>query len=232
MVVRTHILILEDDDQLASGYGEALRQADFHILRMSRVADAIHNLMRFDPDVLCLDWQLEDETSEMLLYYLRRFTPEQLSQVVLLSDGMDLAPIQQQYAGMVQTILTKPIPAPLLIETMQQAAVAAIHRQPFQRIAYEVLEMGKLLMIWEGNITAQAVRRHMHPALAQAEEVILDIRNLALERLAMGQFGLHHRALPNLQRIHIIHAAESAAMVPSITAFLPPHIQYTFSTER
>jgi len=201
------ILIVEDDDKVSRMYEKILKHAGYHTYRAHTVEDAIDLIPRLDPDILCLDWQLEEGTSAPILEFLHGLDRTQLPQVMMISGNLSAENIAP-YSDLVVGGLPKPVTLNDLVTSIKSLAEAARQRQPIR--IYQVQELAPKvgLLRWAGRINEAFIAQNMAQAvvLRDAETVVFDLRHLAVEHFNLGHFSQpNHKPLPNLRYVHVVH---------------------------
>lgn len=231
---RTHILILEDDDQLSRMYEKVLQHAGYRTLRLSQISGAIENIPRFDPDIVLLDWHLSDSTSAPFLDYLiTHHHAETLPQIAVISGRK--VTLEATYQSQVALTLQKPISVTQLVNQVKALAAQGTGRKPFQHIEVLPLAADVVQINWYGRITAGLIQQTDHANLRQAQGIIFNMQNLCAFRFTMQDIEIGvYPPLPLLKRIYVVRDAEDAELAQSIIRHLgyPAEVNYYTNLEQ
>lgn len=212
-----HILIVEDNEQLGGMYERILQHHNYRTLRLKNAHEAITQFIPFDPDLILLDWALEDGNCEPFLRYLNTLEAKNRPPILLISAEASAENIRT-YQHSITDSLPKPISMKDLLKKVADLIPLAQQRVRFEQIAYKQLAPNKLYMEWVGNITPNLIRKTMHPHLLEARVVVFDIRQLNTNRFQM--YNMKHPALPNLETIHVICMEEQITFANFLIQFL------------
>jgi len=233
-MLSTHVLVLEEDDILSRMYEKALIHAHFKTLRCSTIDKAIDHLMEFDPDVVCIDWKLENNTTEGFLEYLQTLPARSIPRVMLLTDEIDHYHIMP-YADLISGVLPKSMTITQLVYCVKALAQENPDRVPLQAIQHHLLAENVILMEWQGYITQKLIRRTMIPELYEMPRVILDIRKLNILRLDLSSFPPAHSPLPHLEYLCVVHNPDDKLTAQFLTDYLrsavDTHVSYCTDLE-
>jgi len=209
----THILILEDDDQLSRMYEKILQHANFKTRRFSQIEQAIQHIPRFDPDIIVLDWHLDNHTSAPFLEHLRGLPYESLPQIALIS-GKKVA--VNGYSDLIATTLLKPVSVSQLVKEMQHLQGLAEARQPYQQIEGQFLSPGILEVGWHGHVTGEFLANNPVPEMGSAHTLIFNLQNLCAARFTMQALAGDCSTLFHLKQIHVVYDVEELTLAQSI----------------
>lgn len=219
-----HVLIVEDDNLLSRMYHKVLTHAGYLTRRVQTVPQAINAIMSFDPDVICLDWQLEDSTTAPVLEFLESLPPASLPAVLLASGAVredDSAP----YANLIQACLKKPITLDEMVTTVNCLAALRQHREPINHIVAYDLDDGVVHYVWAGHVTVPAIYRSVTPTLTAAHTIIFDIQDVTLQRLRAEDFmGFNGLELSQLERVMVVTTETEHGAVDFLLSFIPPEV--------
>jgi two-component system OmpR family response regulator len=124
----THILLVEDDQNLSFLYASALRSAGYYVKQAATEAEAIELLKEPSPKLLSLvitDWCLPDGTAASVCTQARVHNPDVL--VMLISGQADLHTVQISDCH-VNGWLSKPSSAQALLSMVRQLLENAEHQ--------------------------------------------------------------------------------------------------------
>lgn len=215
-----HVMIVEDNDNLSRMYEKVLRHAGFRTRHYDNVHLACQNLIRFNPDVIVLDWQLHDANAADLLDVICSM-PRKNRPMIFIVSGQVTQKELTHYREIIQAFETKPISIKYLVHIVRDLAMRP--RTPLVHIAIHELAPGLMLLVWQGKISVRVIQETMHPKLFDAETIIFDIQDLTVVGLDLNSFYLHnHPMLPNLRNVNVVFSPETIDAAEFVVSFLPP----------
>lgn len=215
-----HILILEKDQKIARLYERVLEHHGYRTLRPHRVEDALHQFAAFDPDLICLDYEIGKHNCVLLLEHLQQLEPHSRPQVILsASAGLDKALLP--YQQLIAQVFYKPVSVYQLVTTVEELGLHT-NRRVFQGyIHYELLRSQRIMISWSGYISDQLIQNSDNTILQNCREAIFDIRALNLLRFnfnALRQAQGHY--LARFQRVMVLHRSEDREYAEMIQHYL------------
>jgi DNA-binding response OmpR family regulator len=204
MTLSSNVMIIEDDDRLSRLYEKVLKHVGFRVVRMNTLSEALDNLWRFAPDVICLDWGLGRGTSEAFLLHIAAFQLDKRPQVVLVSGRISQDEMKQ-WTHVLNGVLVKPIVVNELVDVVKALAQQQ-SGHVFQNVTLETITPGIAKFVWAGRVTPELIRQAMTEAPANLHTLIVDVRQLAFHCLEITPVEIVQLlSLPDLETIHVIH---------------------------
>ncbi|HLE28815.1 MAG TPA: response regulator [Anaerolineales bacterium] len=115
------ILIVDDNEQLASVMQTALKRAGFEAHTAFSGDQALAWLSQNKPDVIILDLMMPGMNGFSLLRQLRASEPSRTLPVIVLTARSDLESRRQSESAGASDFLTKPVRSPELVEHVRRA---------------------------------------------------------------------------------------------------------------
>jgi DNA-binding response OmpR family regulator len=225
-----HVLIVEDDDQLSNMYQKILQRDGFRTLLVSTAKDAITQLSLFDPDVICLDWQLFDGNCLPVLEALRQLDPARRPKVLFISAQMNREDFVV-HQDVVHGFLQKPFSLKELVKTVHDLAQAGRERLKVQEVSIEAISPQVVHVMLRGRLTPRLFQNTLKDMVLNAEVLIYDIRQLELEKTAsQGAEGFPQVLAPNLRHVFLVHNPDSQTLAQYLARFLPPQMTFYYYT--
>jgi PAS domain S-box-containing protein len=122
-----HVLVVEDDPDVATVLGELLRSAGYDARSVGTGADALAAVRAAPVDAVLLDLHLPDRNGRTLVHEFRNATPDRHLPVLILSATF--GPNETKDASMLgaDACFEKPIDGPRLLETLQHLLALPEH---------------------------------------------------------------------------------------------------------
>lgn len=235
MTRQVHVLIVEDDDKLARLYTKTLNHVGFSTRRVNNIDDAIFQTKKFDPDVICLDWQLGDQVGEALLAYIAAMDEENVPKIVLASGRItknDLLAFTS-FVNLIDVVLMKPVTISNLAATVKKLAdEARTQRQLPCIVEIETLGEGQLQLVWQGRLDDKMVERLGEADILDAKVLVLDLSTTHLEIHPPRQLSGDKWKGKAPQRVLIVHSKDEASTVRRLLEPLLQHTTSEYFTER
>lgn len=217
MSKQIHVLIVEDDDKLARLYSKILNHAGFQTRRTSTIDEGLFQLRKFDPDVVCLDWQIGDQVAESVLAFIASVEADRRPRTMLVSGRLlkqDLMTFTS-FVDVIDAILMKPVVLSDLVTTVKKfARNGGGDRKITHKVEIISLAPDKVLVVWEGRLSDEMFA--MMKEVVDKRVVVLDIKACHLE-LPVGQLTVpeveHWKTLKSL---HIVHAPEDLTVARNL----------------
>jgi DNA-binding NtrC family response regulator len=118
--LRSGVLVVEDDLDIAEAIGEILAEEGFHTVLASTVAQAVEHAGRERPGLVLLDWNLPDGTGEHVVRAIGAAHPS--IPIVVMSAASDA--LQESLALTVCERLAKPFDLDRLVDVVRRCALS------------------------------------------------------------------------------------------------------------
>lgn len=225
-----HVLIAEDDDQLSKMYQQILHREGFRTLLVPTAREAVEALETFDPDVICLDWQLMDRDCQPILAMLRQTDPARRPQLMFISAQMTPSEFEQQ-RDIAHAYLQKPFSLRDLVKEVKALAEVGRERLKIQDVNIEVITSQVIQVTLKGRLTPRLFQSTLKEMVLNAEILIYDMRYLELEKTAsQGAEGFPQLFAPKLQHVFLVHQHDSQTLAQYLARFLPEQLHYHYQT--
>jgi DNA-binding response OmpR family regulator len=202
----SHVLIVEDNDQLSRMYQKVLNHAGFKTLLVYNSQEAIFMIRQFDPDLICLDWRLESGNAKPVLEFLRSLAPEQRPKVLLISAQITKQDLEG-YEDLVSAKLIKPVPLSELVwcaqAALRQTRKLALQHSSIKRLSPDISQITLV-----GRISEQMSKVFQDPSVETARTLVIDIRQFDVMGLngQTPEVSLTMReSLVQLQRVLLVY---------------------------
>lgn len=227
----TRVLIVEDEEVLLRLYEKTLSHAGFQTYRATILEQAFQLILSFDPDVVCMDWQLGSEISAPLLDFYAAVDPACAPQIVVVtgqSHNLDLS----AYAGLVKAVVGKPISIHELTRMVKILAEQTRERLPLYEVEIQTLGHGVKWLTWSGRLSLCVFAEVVCGNLMDAETVIMDFGRLSsnlhdlqeIERMVISR-------LPEWQAVYVINEPPYEPLIKYLMPYFSaaPHIVYNLT---
>lgn len=215
-----NVLIVEDDGTLGRLYNKVIKNQGHRTLHVHSVEEAMAAFFRFSPDVIWLDWQLRDTTSRAMLDFVYSLPPQQRPSVLLVSGHVSDHDLQD-YQGLIDRVLTKPVRTQDATHSVNELAQDhAAHREPYGELLMEPTAYGGVMRVtMRGYVSVREVQKFAQH-LSTSRGMILDLREVAASRLDLrslqwGEMPIFTR----MEAVVVVHNEDMTAlaeMVPTL----------------
>ncbi|MCB9438386.1 MAG: response regulator [Anaerolineales bacterium] len=205
-----NVLIVEDDHALARLYEKILKKCGYRTLLVETIEAAHTQFFRFSPDVVWLDWQLEQGTSRFLFDFIERLPPIHRPQVLVVSsepDALDLL----FYHYLIDATLTKPVTTQQATQMISELLdTRNPNHTPYGEVQRQVLFHEAVWFVtFRGYITAENVFE-VAGQIAALRGVVIDLRDIAYNRVdLLDPLWNHIPLLDQLTAVVIIYSSET-----------------------
>lgn len=206
IAIMSHVLIVEDNDQLSRMYQKVLNHAGFKTLLVYNSQEAITMIRQFDPDLICLDWRLEVGNAKPVLEFLRNLKPEHRPKVLVISAQVTKQDLEG-YEDLVSAKLIKPVPLSELV-WCAQAALRQTRKLALQHSHVKSLAPDISQITLVGRISEQMVKVFQDPAIEASHTLVLDIRQFDVVGLngRTPQVSLAiHDLVSQLRKVYVVY---------------------------
>ncbi len=231
---QVHVLIVEDDEKLSRLYTKTLNHVGFSTRHATTIDDAIFQTKKFDPDVICLDWQLGEQVGESLLAYIAAMDEQNVPKVVLASGRItknDLLAFTN-FVNLIDVVLMKPVAISNLAATVKKLADdAKTRRQAQSQVEVETMQEGVLQMVWQGRLNDTMIARLGEDDILGAKVLILDLSKTHLEIHPPRQLAGDKWKEKAPARVLVVHYKDEMATVRRLLEPLLQHSKAEYFVE-
>lgn len=229
----THILIVEDDDKLARLYGKVLNHIGYQIRHVTTIEDGLFQLKKFDPDIVCLDWQIGNQVAESLLAYIAALDPQQRPRTILASGRIlkhDLMTFTS-FVDVIDAVLSKPMVLSDLVETVKKFVRNGVNeRQLIHKAEITSLTPDVVLVVWEGRLSNVMVAPMMD--VLEDRAVVLDVKACYMEVPPGRKTFIEIEHWQSIQWLYIVHDEDELTLIRTLFSPILPQNRVFLYTNR
>jgi|GEM_PF-2346772 len=223
--MQPNILIVEDDDRTSRMYEKILTHAGYHTVLTPSVAQAMEQLEQFDPDIIFLDWWLEDGNGNLLLDVIRPIPSEKRPSVVVISGHLEKGDLEP-YEGLVETFFNKPISVAQISDTIKTLLPKTQQRQKQNQVICKMLSPDCVHLSWVGRISQNLIDLTQQTNVTTAKGVVFDLTKAVYKQ---SQIESKTTLFPKAERVYYV--SNETTITEFISARVTPQLEKTIYSD-